>query len=453
MQVAVFGLGGRVQDVLTECVQLKEETGKSIQVVAICDNCAEESYQFFIKNRLPQQLLADYAHMFDKKVVYPDTDEGIEELFRDHPNLDRIFITSPNHRHYVHLNAALTRSACKTIYLEKPLFRTLKEFDYFNHDLSERTIHVGLTLRYALITKLVAENLRKYKPELGKLQKVHSWEHVNFGHGLSIIMMNWRRYQSLSGGLLLDKSVHDLDLALYFMEAVGVRPEAFSISTEARHDFYKNSNKQNIVDRLLIDKGLQKNVERWESVPWERRVNFGYDPQGAIDWTQSMDNFFSDFPEKDDFSSSDIIPDSHTVTSKIQTESGDCVDFKLDLKLNGFATETQRGCRLLFENGEVEVDMESSKMVIQIKAKEPLEINLNTRGVRHAGGDVYVAHTVLGTLPEGNLSAEFSNPSVQISTIMGLVSEHQALHHLKDELLVRKNNGHWVVESYVEDNK
>ena len=32
LQVAIFGFGGRVQDVLAECVQLKQETGKTMRL-------------------------------------------------------------------------------------------------------------------------------------------------------------------------------------------------------------------------------------------------------------------------------------------------------------------------------------------------------------------------------------------------------------------------------------
>ena len=69
------------------------------------------------------------------------------------------------------------------------------------------------------------------------------------------------------------------------------------------------------------------------------------------------------------FLRSDIIPDTHFVRANIHTTSGDSVEFDLELKLNDFALETNRGCRLTFENGEVEVDMQSSKMRIQIKDK------------------------------------------------------------------------------------
>ena len=187
-----------------------------------------------------------------------------------------------------------------------------------------------------------------------------------------------------------------------------------------------------------------KCAERWDRVPWQRVINFSYNNQHNIDWKATMDHFFEGFPEDDNFYGSDIIPDTHTVYSHIQTTSGDTIHFELDLKLNGFATQTERGCRLTFENGEVEIDMESSKMLVQIKDNTPLEINLNTRGIRHAGGDVYVAHGILGTLPQGSRAAQFSDPSAQISSVIGLVSEYQALHHIENPLKIEMIDGRWT---------
>jgi predicted dehydrogenase len=446
LQVAVFGLGGRAQDVLVECVKLKQETGKTIRVVAVCDDHAAPSYDFYINNRLSQELLNDYAHVFESTAMYPDSKEGINALLHNHPDVDRIFITSSNDRHAAHLQAVLDRSSCKNIYLEKPLFKTIEEFSRFNRDLGDRNIQVGLTLRSAPITELVAKQLNTHQSELGKLQKVQSWEHVNFGHGLSIIMMNWRRYISLSGGLLIEKSVHDLDLACFFMRAVGVHPDSLCISTETAHHFYMKKNKEQIIHKLLTDSSIRKNAERWDRVAWQRVIPFSYDNKSNIDWEKTMDHFFEEFPEGDDFSESDIIPDAYLVHAKIPTASGDVVDFELDVKLNNFALQTVRGCRLTFENGTAEVDMESSKMHIQMKDKAPLEFDLHSSGIRHAGGDMYIAHSILGILPQGKLTAQFSDPSVQLSSIIGLVAEYQALHHITYPVEVKFVDNKWSVE-------
>ncbi len=322
----------------------------------------------------------------------------------------------------------------------------MQEFNDFKQDLSDRVVQVGLTLRYAMITKLVVDKLKEYGPQLGKLKKVESWEHVNFGHGLSIIMMNWRRYASLSGGLLIEKSIHDLDLALYYMEAAGIQPNSFTVSTRASHDFYKKSNSEKIKDRLLQDVVLRKSAERWDRVPWQRVIPFCYNENEKIDWNRTIDGFFQEFPEDEELAISDIIPDNQQLYAKITTPSGDEVDFSLDVRLNGFANSTDRGSKLLFENGEAEVDLEGSQLTIRQQSKEPVVFDLNTRGIPHSGGDVYVAHTLLGTLPEGKLSAEFSNPSVQISTIMSLISEEQARSGDQTSRQVSKINGQWVVE-------
>ena len=446
LNVAILGLGGRAQDVLCECLKLKQEGKKGIQVVAVCDDHAQDSLSFFLKNRLSPQMAADYQKMFRDVQIYPDREEGLRALFSDHPNLDRIFITSPNYRHFAHTKAASVYSSCKNWYLEKPLFCTMQEFNDFNLNLDQRTIHVGLTLRYALITKLVVDKLREYGPQLGQLRKVHSWEHVNFGHGLSIIMMNWRRYASLSGGLLLDKSVHDLDLAFYYMAAVGVLPTSISVSTQASHQFYKKSNREMIANCLLRDKALRENAERWDNVPWQRIVPFAYDKNGKIDWLQTMDLFFREFPEDEQLEFSDIIPDTHQLNAKITDSSSHEIDYTLDLKLNGFATTTHRGCKLSFNKGEAEVDLEASTLRIQRNDHPPVVFDLNTRNIPHAGGDVYVAHTVLGALPEGNHQAEFADPSLQISTILSLVSEEQARTCDPTPRKISKVNNQWVVE-------
>ncbi len=446
LHVAIFGFGGRAQDILTECLQLHKETGVSIYVDAICDDHVTESFDFYIKNRLPKELTSEYSQIFESKQIYPDTKEGVSSLLANHPNVDKIFITSPNNRHAAHLHAVLDQSTCKEIYLEKPLFRTIEEFSQFNHNLGDRNIQVGLTLRSAKITRLVAEYLKKYKSSLGKLKKVHSWEHVNFGHGLSIIMMNWRRSISQSGGFLIEKSVHDLDLACFFMGSVDIHPKSISIQTDTGHNFYKKSNKNLITNTLLSDTDVRKCAEQWDKVPWQRAINFSYDSYNRINWKSTMNHFFEEFPNDDDFYESDIIPDTHMVHTVIQTTDGDSIEFDLDLKLNGFSIHTERGCRLSFENGEVEVDMESSKMHVRINADPVIEIDLKTRGIPHAGGDMHVARGILGTSHDGNSTAQFSDPSVQISSVIGLISEYQALYNIKKPLHIEMINSLWEFE-------
>ncbi|MCH9621710.1 MAG: hypothetical protein S4CHLAM20_11360 [Chlamydiia bacterium] len=443
LKVAIFGFGGRVQDVLAECAMLRKETGKELNIVAICDNHIEESFDMFIKNSLSKEISEEYFEMFKGKVSYRDTKEGISALLKNHPDLDRIFITSSNDRHRDHLKAVLNESTCKNIYLEKPLFKNIQDFSEFNHDLGDREIQVGLSLRYAPITQSVAQQLKEYKNQLGKLKKVKSWEHVNFGHSMSIIMMNWRRYQSLSGGLLIEKAVHDIDLAFFFMESVDVHPESISMNTFSDHYFYKLSNKENIINTLLTDEMVRYKATRWVTKPWQRAIDYVFDNKGNVDWKATMDDFFAEFPKDDDFTNSDIIPDVQTIKAKINTTSGNTVDFELNVKLNEFENYTDRCCHLEFEKGKVRVDIEASKLYVDLTNQETIIIDLKLNRVRHSGGDAFIAHKILGTLPKGHFSANFKDPSVQISSVIGLISEHQAKHSIPTPIIIKKIDGRW----------
>lgn len=92
LNIAILGLGGRAQDLLSECVNLKDVEKKSIRVVAVCDEHAQDSLDFFMGNCLAQDLLGDYQRMFEQAEIYPDNADGIQALFFEHPNLDCIFI-------------------------------------------------------------------------------------------------------------------------------------------------------------------------------------------------------------------------------------------------------------------------------------------------------------------------------------------------------------------------
>ncbi|MCI5051622.1 MAG: Gfo/Idh/MocA family oxidoreductase [Simkaniaceae bacterium] len=450
IDVAIFGLGGRAQDVLVECLKIRETTQKDVRVVAVCDNKAKDSYNFYINNRLLLKKNIDvegFKAMFQGVKVYPDSKEGINQLLANHPNVDQIFVTSANYRHNDHLKAALAHSKCKKYYIEKPIFKTLDDYSSSQFERSDAEMLVGLPLRYSHMTRIATAELKKYKNALGRLRQVRSKEHVNFAHGLTIIMMNWRRYQSWSGGLLLEKSVHDLDLALHFMAAVDEIPQSLEIMTTFGHEFYKKSNKKKILNRLLSDETLRKGTERWDRVAWERAVNFSYDKEGKIDWPSTMDAFFEEFPADDDFTNSDIIPDHSTLSALIETEDRNRIDFALDVKLDRFSQSTDRGTHFDFEYGEVIIDIERrGKMYVMLEGEDTIEIELTGATTSHAGGDTYVAHAILGTLPEGQHFATFNDPSVQLSTVMGLVSEYQVSNNSQERIRLEREGAHWSVK-------
>lgn len=441
LSVVVFGLGGRSQYLLIECLKLSRD----IQIIAVCDDNGTGSLDFFI-NKLEKEknpLIDAYKKIFVYTDFYADNEEGLRELFKKHKDVDIIFITSANYNHFRHINAIQEMSSCKKIYIEKPLFRSLEELSQFHLD-DQKDIYVGLTLRYSTMAKIVVEKLQEYRQRLGALNKVKSWEHVRFCQALTSFMMSWRRYASLSGGLLLEKSIHDLDLALFFIQSLNIDPQNIIISTETAHNFYKKSQKQTIIIEILSNQELKKTLVGRERSPFQRVIDFNMDNHGAIDWVSTVDAVFQEFPGDDNFDNSDIIPDYHKLSATIQGVVGAPIDFELEVKIGGFKPTTQRGMRFEFEYGVVEIDVMKSSMVIILDNDIRCEFNLHTNNSDHADGDVYIAHTILNTFPEGQYTALFNDPIVQLSTFMGLISEYQAVNKTNKFIQIKKTKNDWV---------
>lgn len=437
--IAILGLGGRSQYLLLECMQRNPK----VRVVAVCDDRGSESFSWFVTSlqRNASPFFVDaYRRMFERAHLYADTQEGIKKMFQDNPQLDTVFITSSNEKHFEHLNAVLAHSTCKNIYIEKPLFRTLDEFQRFKVERDDVTISVGLTLRYANMTKIIVDNLHEYQGQLGALKKMKSWERLSFGHALTIIMMNWRRSINLSGGLLLEKSIHDLDLGLFFMRALNVDPKEVVINTEVAHRFFKKSQKKKILKSVASDDLLRQSVEGWGGVAFQRMIRFAVDKRGYMDVAGTIDKVFEDFPENDNFTNSDIIPDYHKLTATCIPANGKAVTFELEVDMSDTRLQSERGIQFEFEKGTVLVDIINSVMTINVQNGTSITRDLHTNNSMHAGGDAYIAQLILGVLPENRYKATFNDEVVQLATLMGLVSEKQAIMQSKKEMRIKKGN-------------
>ena len=128
----------------------------------------------------------------------------------DEEKLDLVMIGSPNVFHYEQLQQVL--HAKIKIFCEKPvvvseeetlkLVRTLRK-------VGEDQIMVGLVLRYA---PLYQDLLRMYEEgALGDIVSIEASEHIPPVHG-AFFFRDWRRKTATSGGFLLEKCCHDLDL-------------------------------------------------------------------------------------------------------------------------------------------------------------------------------------------------------------------------------------------------
>lgn len=197
MKVGIIGLGfrlGYLARVFTECVP-------GFRVVAVVD---------------PEPAGLAYAQ--GHGISIGQFHDSPQAMLAAH-DLDLLMIGSPNHLHLEHLRLGLSEG-CK-IFCEKPVVTTMAETLELAALLAAHPadqVMVGLVLRYAPLAvdlrRAVAEGL------LGEVVSIEASEHIAPWHG-AFFMRDWRRYQRWSGGFLLEKCCHDLDI---YGSIMGCRP-------------------------------------------------------------------------------------------------------------------------------------------------------------------------------------------------------------------------------------
>jgi len=140
--------------------------------------------------------------------------------------LDLLMIGSPNHLHLEHLRIGL-ESGLK-LFTEKPVVvsedETFALMDLLREHGGPDRLMIGLVLRYAPLYKdLVAA---RTAGTLGTITSIEASEHIPPYHG-AFFMRDWRRYDSYSGGFMLEKCCHDIDLYQGFLGSRASRVASF----------------------------------------------------------------------------------------------------------------------------------------------------------------------------------------------------------------------------------
>ncbi|MFG6448153.1 Gfo/Idh/MocA family protein [Roseateles sp. BYS180W] len=144
--------------------------------------------------------------------------------------LDLVIVASPNHLHLEHIRACL--NAGVRVFAEKPVVRTEAE-SFLLMDLlkvhGRDAVMVGLVLRYAPLYKALMAALRA--GQLGDVLSLEAAEHIAPEHG-AFFHRDWRRHQDHSGGFMLEKCCHDLDI---YNSVMGCRPRRVASFGGKRH--------------------------------------------------------------------------------------------------------------------------------------------------------------------------------------------------------------------------
>lgn len=154
-----------------------------------------------------------YLHMIGEDT--PQFDSVEKMLAETQPDL--FFVGSPNSFHLDHIRAGL--GAGVRILTEKPVVTTIAETMELAAMLAEHgtdRVMVGLVLRYS--QHMV--DLKAVLDQLGPITSLEASEHIAPYHG-AFFMRDWRRMIKWSGGFMLEKCCHDLDI---YNMVTGSRP-------------------------------------------------------------------------------------------------------------------------------------------------------------------------------------------------------------------------------------
>ena len=147
----------------------------------------------------------------------------VEELLAT--KLDLLMVSSPNHMHLEHIRAGL--EAGVRIFAEKPIVISAAqtfELARLLKDHGTDRVLVGLVLRYSLHMR----DLRAAQADglIGDVVSMEGNEHIAPYHG-AFFMRDWRRRSEYSGGFMLEKCCHDLDVYSMIAQSRPVRVASF----------------------------------------------------------------------------------------------------------------------------------------------------------------------------------------------------------------------------------
>ncbi|OYZ94497.1 MAG: hypothetical protein B7Y08_11515 [Rhodospirillales bacterium 24-66-33] len=132
------------------------------------------------------------------------------------PAVDIVFVTVPDYLHRVVAEAAFR--AGKNVFLEKPLATTASDAAAIlaAWRQSGRILQLGYVLRQAPFYSAIRATVGKGM--LGPVRVVSLTEQLDVRHGASF-MRRWHAQSRHSGGLLVHKACHDLDIVCWLLDA------------------------------------------------------------------------------------------------------------------------------------------------------------------------------------------------------------------------------------------
>lgn len=214
--LAVIGCGLR-----SDCYmcQLRDGLGKEWQLVALADP-NPKAVEVYVRNFGNESI-----HIFS---------DGPELLEKMAGKLDAVIIASPNAKHLESVEPAMKIGL--TILLEKPVATSVDDCKSMWHSYisaDKPPLVVGFVLRYTNFYRKIKELIAR--GDCGQILSIEATEMM--GAPLTTMFVRgWRRFEDMSGPLILEKCSHDLDLLNWFADSKASQVSSFG----ARTHFIKN---------------------------------------------------------------------------------------------------------------------------------------------------------------------------------------------------------------------
>ena len=198
LKVAIIGNGGRAVS-----YGKAYATCQDVDVVALADT-----------NPMNTQTMAKMSNLSGFAAY-----RHWREVYEKHPELDGVVIVTPNYLHREMAVPFIERGI--PVALEKPITTTMRDSEAILAAVRKHhcRLLIGFVLRSAPFFLKVRELIDS--GVIGNVLTLQADELGSFGVSSIICRSPWRRYQATSGGSLMEKSSHDMDLLNWFS---GSRP-------------------------------------------------------------------------------------------------------------------------------------------------------------------------------------------------------------------------------------
>ncbi len=209
LRIGLIGAGGRA---VGGYIRYFKQASQSVEVVAIADP-SEHNVKV---------CLEALNFQSSQPTIYSDWKEMLGAV----SDLDGMIIATPNFLHHGPAMVSLDKGI-RVLSLEKPLAATPKDCRSVVRKAEELgvSIQLGFTFRLSPFFAKVKDLLTS--GDIGNVVSIQMDELVGPRTTSVLFRGPWRRFTALSGGSLLEKSCHDLDLLTWMADSRPVRVSSF----------------------------------------------------------------------------------------------------------------------------------------------------------------------------------------------------------------------------------